>query len=132
MHKEPITQCTSMSLLSSISLGFLCWNTTCTERMLKKGETGGHEQPVTCSLCYNVICMCYTSFAPQQEGFRARTLRATTAAPPHAVQSWLYVNLAAEKGVCSDVNATSRSLTIIFHLPLIHIVMRRIQASRGF
>lgn len=59
--------------------------------------------------------MRYTSFASQQEKFRARTLWATTAAPPHAVlrQSLLCVNLAAEKGVCSDVNAISLSLTIV-------------------
>ena len=81
-----------------------------------KGEIAGHSQPVTCSFCCDVICMCYTSFAPQQARFRARTLRATTAAPPHAVlrESLLCVNLAAAMGVCSDVNAISLSRTIVF------------------
>lgn len=60
--------------------------------------------------------MRYTSFASQQEKFRARTLRATTAAPPHAVlrESLLCVNSAAEMGVCSDVNAISPSRTVVF------------------
>lgn len=60
--------------------------------------------------------MRYTSFAPQQETFRARTLQATTAAPPHAVlrESLLCANLAAAMGVCSDVKAISPCLTIAF------------------
>ena len=68
--------------------------------------------------------MRYTSFASQQEKFRARTLRATTAAPPHAVlrESLLCVNLAADMGVCSDVNAVYLSLAAAFNLQLMHIV----------
>lgn len=45
----------------------------------------------------------------KQETFRARTRRATTAAPPHAVlrerESACSLDLAAEMGVCHDVNA---------------------------
>lgn len=116
---------------------FVFWafiqSTTCTERTVK-GEIVGHSQPVTCSFCCYVICMCYTSFAPQQEKFRARTLQATTAAPPHAVlrESLLCVNLAAKMGVCSDVKAISPSLTIVFHLRLMHIVMCCIRRHKVF
>lgn len=82
------------------------YGTKCADRLVK-GEIAGRSQAVTCSCRCYVICMGYTSFASQQEKFRARTLRATTAAPPHAVlrESLLCVNLAAEMGVCSDVNA---------------------------
>lgn len=38
MHKEPVTQCTRISLLTSISLGFLYQSTTCTERTVKRGN----------------------------------------------------------------------------------------------
>lgn len=76
-----------------------------------EGELFG-MQPGTCSFCRYVTCGHYTSFALQQERFRARTLGATTAAPPHAVlwASLLCVSSAAEKGVCSDVNAVYLSL----------------------
>ncbi|KAG7214519.1 hypothetical protein INR49_023034 [Caranx melampygus] len=62
-----------------------------TERIVKGGGLS-LSQLVTCSVCRYVICMCYTSFALQQEKFRARRLRAppaaaaAAAAPPHAVQ----------------------------------------------
>lgn len=102
----------SISLFSCLSLRLFIQSTICAERIVK-GDIAGHSHPVTCSFCCYVICQCYTSFAPQQEKFRARTLRATTAAPPHAVlrESLLCVNVAAEMGVCSDVNAIYLSLS---------------------
>lgn len=128
--KSPVAQCT----MSSVSLFFWLFiqSPTCTEWTMK-GKIADHSQPVTCSFCCcYVICMCYTSFASQQEKFRARTLRATTAAPPHAVlrERLLCVNLAAEMGVCSDVNAISPSFTIVFHL--MHIVTCFIRCRRAF
>lgn len=103
----------------------LCFyqSTTCTGRIVN-GKIAGHSKPLTCSFCCYVICMRYTSFASQQEKFRARTLRAKTAAPPLAVlrETLLCVDLAAAMGVCSDVNAISLSLTIVFHVLLLHIV----------
>lgn len=107
------------------------YGTKCTDRLVK-GEIAGRSQAVTCSCRCYVICMGYTSFASQQEKFRARTLRATTAAPPHAVlrESLLCVNLAAEMGVCSDVNAIHLSGAAAFNLQLIHIVTRCTRCRR--
>lgn len=118
----PNVSCPAYLYFIALVLAFT-QSTPCTDRTVK-GEIAGHSQPVTCGFCCYVICMRYTSFASQQEKFRARTLRATTAAPPHAVlrESLLCVNLAAEMGVCSDVNAISLSLSVVFHVLLMHIV----------